>query len=215
MLQHGVPEENAPIHHVHVLHGVPDFIHHHLTVYGGNAVGIEVASEPLQPFSPEPLPLFRGRLWHRDDQVRGSVVEKEPLLEFGGILVRLNLIRQGLRLAQAPPERVIGVEVLHHEHIIHGHLHEGPGGSPDGVVGVVEVRGHLDPMHRNGPQLHRPPEHILLDDKIALAFEGEIDFQQPPEGGIAHFVQRVGVVPELQEGVLVKFLFLSILPNAV
>ena len=38
---------------------------------------------------------------------------------------------------------VYRVQVFHHEHIIYGHVHQQTVGEPDGVVRVVQVRGHL------------------------------------------------------------------------
>ena len=37
----------------------------------------------------------------------------------------------------------------------------------------------------------------IMDDEVALAFEFQVDFQQPPQGGVGHLVQGVRVLPEL------------------
>lgn len=211
VLKDGVSQECTPVHHVHVFHSVSDLVHRDIAVDGGDAVALEHPPEALKPFSPEALPLLRGGLRHTDNEVGGGVVEEEALLELGRVFVGLYLIGQGLRLPQAPLERVQGVEVFHHEHIIDRYLHEQAIGEPDRVVRVSHIRRHLHPMDRKRPQLHRDAQGRFLNDEVALALELEINLQEPPQGGVAHLMQRVRVGPEVQKRVLRKLLFVSVL----
>ena len=215
MLQDGVSEEGPAIHHVHVLHRFADLIHGHVAVDGGDAVALEHTPEPLKPFRPEPLPLVLGALRHGYNQVRGGVVEEEALLEFRGVLIGFDLIRQGLRLAQSALERVQRVQILHHEHIVNGNIHQKAVGEPDRVVRVILVRGHLDPMRRDRPELRRDTERRLLDDEISLALELEVNLQEAPQGSVAHLVERVRVRPEVEEWVGGELVLFSVFVHTV
>ena len=66
-------------------------------------------------------------------------------------------------------------------------------------------------MDRDRPQLHRDAQGRFLHDEVALALELEINLQEPPQGGVAHLMQRVRVGPEVQKRVLRKLLFVSVL----
>ena len=48
---------------------------------------------------------------------------EEPLLELRGVLINLHLVRDALRDAEAAEEWVKRIELLHHEHIVHRHVH--------------------------------------------------------------------------------------------
>ena len=165
---------------------------------------LENALEFLKPLGPETGALLFSRPGHGDNQVGGGVVVKEALLEFRGVFVNLNFICHGFRLAQAPKERVQGVKVLHHEHIVHGYIHDVSAGCAYGVVRVPEIGCHLDPMRRHRPQLCRPAGGVPLHDKIPLAFQQEVNFLQPPDGCRGKLVQRVRVLPEVQKTVLLQ-----------
>lgn len=95
--------------------------------------------------------------------------------------------------------------------IIDRYLHEQAIGEPDRVVRVSHIRRHLHPMDRKRPQLHRDAQGRFLNDEVALALELEINLQEPPQGGVAHLMQRVRVGPEVQKRVLRKLLFVSVL----
>ena len=210
VLKCSVPQEGTAIHHVHVLHALADLVHRDVAVYSGDAVALKHALEALQPLSPESLSLFVGALWHSDDEVGRGVVEEETLLELRCILVGLDLVGQGLALAQASLEWVVGVKVLHHEHIVHRDLHELPVGEPHRVVREALVRRHLHPMGWNRPKLRRSPELVPLHDEVPFALELEINLQQPPQGRAAHLVKRVRVRPEVKEGVCRDLLLVSV-----
>ena len=215
VLKDGIPQECTPVHHVHVFHAFSDLVHRDLAVDSSDAVALEHSPEALKPFRPEALSLLRGGLGHTDDEVRRGVVEEKALLELGRVFVGLNLICQGLSLPQAALERVYRVQVFHHEHIIYGHVHQQTVGEPDGVVRVVQVRGHLYPMDRDRPQLHRDAQGRFLHDEVPLSLELEVNLQEPPQGRVAHLMQRVWVRPKVQERVMSKLLFVSVLIHPV
>lgn len=214
MLKGGVPQEGTAIHHVHVLHALADLVHRDVAVYCGDAVALEHALEALHPLGKEPLPLFFGALWHPDDDVGRGVVEEEALLELRCVLIGLDLVGQGLALTQASLEGVVGVEVLHHEHIVHRDLHELAVGEPYRVVREALVRRHLHPMGRDRPELRRSPELVPLHDEVPFTLELEINLQQPPQGSAAHLMQRVRVRPEVEEGVCRDLLLVSVFIHA-
>ena len=177
-------------------------------------VAVLYATMLLIPPGHESIALVFSGVWHQEHKGRLGVVVEEPLLKLCGVLVDLHLICDALRDAEAAQEGVERVELLHHEHIVHRHVHCQPGRGKNLVRRTSEVRGHLHPVRRHGPQLYRPAIIIPLDEQKALAHQQEVDFVQPPDCRACHLVERVRLVHEPEEGVTGDFRLRTIWSNA-
>ena len=210
MLQDSVPQENPPLDHVHILHVLRDFLDVDIPRYCGDPVGTENTLELFQPFRSKTGTLLFCCARHGHDQIRRGVIVKESLLELRGVFVNLHFIRDGFRLSQASEERVQRIQVLHHKHVVYGHIQDVPACRADGIVRVPKVGRHLDPVRRHRPKLCRPPGRVPLHNKIPLAFQQEVNLLKPPNGRRRELVQRVRLLPEVQEAVFFQFVFFPV-----
>ena len=190
------------MYHVHVTHILCQLIDGNLSVNRGNTVAVVRPLELFAPFLPESPALLRLGAGHGDDGGGRSVIEEKPLLEFSGIFVNLDLVSQGLRNPQATAVRVKGVEVFHAENVIHRDLPNQTARCPDLIEGVADVRSFLHPVRRERPQLDRATQGVKLIQKITLAFQLQVNLQEPPAGRRGHFVKRVGMGHKVQKWVL-------------
>ena len=185
-----------------------------VTCEGCGLVAVLHATVLLIPPGHESVALVLVGIRHQEHEGRFRVVVEEPLLELRGILVNLHLVRDALRDTEAAKEGVERIELLHHEHIVHRHVHRQARGGKNLVRRTSEVRGHLYPVRRHRPQLNRTPRVIPLDEQEALTHQQQVDFMQPPDGRACHLIQRVRLVHEPEEGVAGDFRLRTIPLNA-
>ncbi len=77
----------------------------------------------LVPVCHEFVALLPRSVRHEEHDRRRCVIVKEPLLELRSILINLDLISDAFGCAEAAHERVVRIQLLHHEHIIDRHSH--------------------------------------------------------------------------------------------
>ena len=90
---------------------------------GCGLVAVLNAPVLLIPPGHERITLVIGGVRHQEHKGRLGIVIEEPLLELRGVLINLHLVRDALRDAEAAEEWVKRIELLHHEHIVHRHVH--------------------------------------------------------------------------------------------
>ena len=66
-------------------------------------------------------------------------------------------------------------------------------------------------MRRHVPQLNGTPGIVVLYEEKTLADEQEIDFVQPPDGGVCHLIEWIRLRHEVEERVVGEFRFRTIL----
>ena len=202
VFQHGIPQELAPLHHVHIAHILGQLGNSHFTVKYGNFMAVERALIFCIPLLIESLPLIRLNTRGRNQQCWRSVIVEELLLKLRRILVRLDFIGQSFSRTQPTLIGVKRVQVFHAKDVVHRDLPDLPIGGLNLVERVPQVWGLLHPVGRHGPQFHRPTHGIKLKQEIALTFQLQVNLQQTPHSARGHFKEGVRSVHHVDERML-------------